>query len=130
MDVIVVPTHFRLFNLKLAAGCRSALLGKGSLVLLKDSRNLSTLLHNLASILRTQHEHELSATPAPIKVSPFLQTLVKLVVEMRLDPVFMAQPNLAFELDADDLLVAANISWKWILDAVQAIRALRALATR
>ena len=131
MDLVTLPGGFQLFNLKVSSGARAALLGKGSGELLKGNRSLGILINNFASVLRSQHDHEVDTRASAVKVVPFLQQLVRLVVELRLEPVFAAQNAVELaEVDDDPDVTPADFDWKWLLDAVLSVRALRALASR
>ena len=132
MDLVTLPGGFQLFNLKIASGARAALLGKGSGELLKGNRSLGILLSNFASVLRSQNDHEVEARASAVKVVPFLQQLVRLVVELRLEPVFAAQNavEVADSEEDDSDVTPADFDWKWLLDAVLSVRALRALSSR
>eukprot|EP00095_Tigriopus_kingsejongensis_P011163 maker-scaffold259_size234575-snap-gene-1.24 protein:Tk11163 transcript:maker-scaffold259_size234575-snap-gene-1.24-mRNA-1 annotation:"hypothetical protein" len=75
---ISFPSHFGLFNMEIASGCRSALLGKGADVLYQ-TRNLKQFLQHLGTFLREQYAEESEeGSERAIKYSGFLQDLLRL----------------------------------------------------
>ena len=104
---------------KIVSACRAALLGKGSSALL-NTVCFKHFIHNLGTILQAQHVNESKAisSETQLKYSPVMQSLLLIAYVFRLDVVAETENN-------ED-----KNEWKWLLNYVQSVQALKALAFR
>ena len=129
VTVILMPTNydqdFNMDNVKIAAACRRAFLGKN---LLEKTVCLKYFLSHLASLIQLQKVNEASEERS-LLASPFMKSLVSLCEVFHLDQVFKTSEILSVDIGIEKMvdIPAPNEIWQWMTQAIQAIRALNNL---
>jgi E3 ubiquitin-protein ligase HERC1 len=134
ITVILMPTNydqeFNMDNVKVAAACRLAFMGKAE-ELMTNTVCLKYLLCHMATLFQLQRDNEVSDERS-LLASPFMMSLVAFAEVMSLDVPLRRSEVLSVNLKTSRMIdiPAPKEVWGWLIKAVQASRLLNDLVRR
>lgn len=126
VTVILMPTNydqeFNMDNVKVAAACRQAFMGKAE-DLMENTVCLKYLLSHMASLIQLQKVNELPENRS-LLASPFFKSLVSFCEVFSLDRVFASSEILSVDMASGKMvdIPAFKEVWHWMIEAIKAIR--------
>ena len=135
LTVVLMPTNyddaFNLDNIKASAKMRTSLMGKADKVLTK-TKILKHFLGHLASLIQIQRKmEERESKDQRLLSSSFMRGLVEMADVFGLNLAFKTSEVLSMDHNGQMIEIdAPREVWGWLIDAIRASQAIRALQAR
>ena len=134
VTVILMPTNydqeFNMDNVKVAAACRKAFMGRSE-DLMRHTVGLKYLLSHWASLAQLQKINELPEERS-LLASPFMKALVTMSQLFDLHHVFKTSEVLNVDLRTNRMVdvPAPKETWQWMIDAIETLKELQKMEAK